>query len=279
MCRLFYALGQSDLSIYLYYFLAQSTHLQKNTPELESSADEFHHLDGYGLAGFREKSNKWIIYRSVKPPFKDPNRLFIVDKMAKNRLVIGHLRNAEHPEAAPAEYNNTHPFYHKNTVFMHNGLIQNYMSNPDVFTQIYALIHPSYYTSIKGSTDSELLFYMLLSEIKRQESASATPSSRETLYNTVNECFRALSRITNYTANIIYCDKEYSVITRFCANKHTSSGPLEAPSLYVNRTFDSIYGIFLSSEPLANEYTLVGTNTYYIINHLTNEYTIHRIRL
>jgi glutamine amidotransferase len=272
MCRIFYALGQSNLSIYLYYFLAQSIHFQKNTPNRNSYADETQHLDGYGLAGFRDKSGKWILYRSALPPFEDPNRTFIIDKMAKNRLVIGHLRNADHSESAPREYDNTHPFYYKNAVFMHNGRIHNYMVNADVFTKIYAAISPAYYTSIRGNTDSELLFYMLLTEIRKQEELyPSSRSRRDILISAINECFTRLKSITQYTANIIYGEKEYSVITRF-----SSESGLDAPSLYVNFT-DSVYGLFLSSEPLENEYALVSTNTYYVVNHQTSEYTIHRL--
>jgi predicted glutamine amidotransferase len=274
MCRLFYALRQPDVAVYLFQFMQQSNHIQKNTPLIEpaSSCDELVHLDGYGVAGLHGGGKKWIVHKHPTPPFRDTQLHYIIDKMSKNPLVIAHLRNAQHPESADVHYDNTHPFSFnfRNAIFMHNGIIEGHGTDPSVRTRIYSSISPRLRRHIKGQTDSEALFYLLISHIQQLEDrddADDHVSRRVLLRDAIENCFFNLANITDFTANIIYSEPDFSIVTRFAKNPRSA-----APSLYINRTGGPL---FLSSEPLFPDFQLVRQNTYFVINHATNEYTIH----
>jgi glutamine amidotransferase len=237
-------------------FLKQSDHLEKTTPGLDSASDHHTHPDGFGLAGF--DNGKWTVYKNQRLYHEVENLAEIVKKMATHSLVIGHIRKMD-TTYSTAIRENTHPFYYRNHVFLHNGYLKNYAVHRH---ELRRHVSPYLRTHIKGDTDTETMFYLFLSILRKREMGV------ETLVESVQELFRMVASIVPaYNANIIYGNKEYSLVTRF------SHGPQDPPSLYLNRINKK--GVLITSEPVSRIYSIIPKNTVVVIHHATGEtYTV-----
>jgi predicted glutamine amidotransferase len=256
MCRIFYSLDQPNTESKMMRFLKQSDHLEKNTPGLNSVSDHHSHPDGFGLAGFAK--GKWTVYKNPRIYKEVENLDEIVKKMAAHSLVIGHIRKCD-TSYSIVKRENTHPFYYRNHVFLHNGYLREYAAYREV---IRNRVPVDLRQHIKGDTDSEMMFYLLLSILRKREKGV------EPLANAVQELFQILASIVPaYNANIIYANKEYSLVTRF------SHGPQDPPSLYWNMSQQK--GVLITSEPVSRSFRLIPKNTAIVIHHATrNTYTV-----
>lgn len=249
MCRIFYSLNQSNTESKIHRFLKQSDHLEKNTPGLNSASDHHTHPDGFGLAGLSR--GKWEVYKSPRLYREMANLDEIVSRMATHSLVIGHIRKMD-SRYSRAQKENTHPFYYRNHVFMHNGYLRDYAVHGAALRRH---IPADLRAHIKGDTDSEMMFYLFLSILRK---------GKPNILEAVRELFQILSSIVpKYNANIIYANKEYSLVTRY------AYGMQEPPSLYWN--MNKTGGVLITSEPVSRNYRLIPKNTAILINHATGD--------
>jgi predicted glutamine amidotransferase len=109
------------------------------------------HGGGWGIAYLN--NGKWVIHKSLKAIFDDPN----IDSFRniKTNLVVLHARYATMGNIC---LENTHPFHvyreeFGDVVFCHNGTIEGEIPYCSTF-------------KTKGTTDSERLFYSLLTEMR-----------------------------------------------------------------------------------------------------------------
>ena len=247
MCRIFYSLNQPNTESNMHRFLKQSDHLEKNTPGLDSDSDHHTHPDGFGLAGF--DNGKWTVYKNPRIYHQVANINGIVKRMASHSLVIGHIRKMDTTYSAN-KMENTHPFYYRNHVFLHNGYLKHYQLHR---TALRKRVPADLRVRIKGDTDTETMFYLFLSILRK----------RNALLESVQEFFALIASIVpTYNANIIYANKEYSLVTRY------AKGPQEPPSLYWNRTKG---GVLITSEPMTKHHELIPKNTAIIVNNKTGE--------
>jgi len=105
----------------------------------------FRHGDGWGIAYY---SKGWKTIKSTKPVYND-NKINIL----KNRTVSFAVLHARKASKGKITLNNTHPFRHGQRVFCHNGMVYDSMDFPKKYV-------------CKGNTDSERLFYFILSALK-----------------------------------------------------------------------------------------------------------------
>ena len=290
MCRIIFALNQPYIKSKIRRFLMQST---SNYPNA---------IDGYGLAAFNPVNRKWQHYKSNKSPSEDTKSKDIVNHFAEYPLVIGHLRNADNmPNVLSAKCGNSHPFYYKNHIFVHNGKFDD-VNLPVNRKWFQANILPEYWDNIKGYTDSECVFYLLLSTIQKRkwiykdvdmlknrgckspsaknagceavgvrgltgEDLSSKVNTFEELRDAVNECFQLLhKRFHSYLANFIYSDKEYSVVGRLMENlteKYKKNNPL-----YFSKNGERI--LFLTL-PFDDTFTLIDWGQIYVIHNITGK--------
>ncbi|CAB3710257.1 Gamma-glutamyl-hercynylcysteine sulfoxide hydrolase [Achromobacter deleyi] len=94
-------------------------------------------------------------YRSVHPAWNDRN-LREAARAIHAPLFVAHIRAATD---TPAQETNCHPFRHGNWLFVHNGVIRDY---PLLRRDLMLMIAPSYFGSLEGSTDSEVMFLLAL---------------------------------------------------------------------------------------------------------------------
>jgi len=142
----------------------------------------FQHLDGWGIAYLDENDN-WILRKSTKPILNDP----LVEELreVKTKLAIIHARKGS---KGGRVVNNNHPFQYNNYTFCHNGHIR----NPIKYNKKY---HPL------GDTDSERLFYAIISNLNEQR-------------NNFTQAIGKTLRQNNYCkgSNLVFANKEDSYI-------------------------------------------------------------------
>ena len=271
MCRILYALNQPGLKSQLGVFLSHSK-------SVRFCAEA---LDGYGFASLSH-FHKWSVYKTVAAPhLEDPKLNELIDKISINTLIIGHIRNAQIANMPKRDIKNTHPFYYKNRVFVHNGYLKN-AHLQYVRESIYAKISPEFRANIKGHTDSELLFYLFLSVLKTREwiygdidmlkgHGCRTPTKFEELRDAVRECFKIVAEITpEYIANFAYADKEYSIVGRL--SKNAESKQKRVHPLHIHKSGPgNARRILFSTEPINHSGKMMKWDTFYVINHLSGE--------
>ena len=246
MCRLFLSINTKNIKKKIFLFLSQSIHQQKFTPLLNNYRDGIIHHDGYGLSWF--KNNKIDFYKSPLLFIKDTNFNNILNSISSN-IILGHIRQKTESNVC---YDNTHPFYFNNQVFMHNGKIKDFNKNKQI---IFKYINLNYLPFIKGCTDSEILFFLYLTFLEIYGN-----QYKKAMLEMLN-LFKILN--IELTANIIYANKDYIIITRYLIyNQNEYSEKQSPPSLYI----DHSDGIIISSEPISNNWQLIKENTILLID-------------
>src|SRR5690606_9321840 len=81
--------------------------------------------------------------------------------IVSSQTVIAHLRKAT---VGQLSIINTHPFQHGRWVFAHNGNIKNF---DQLRPELVAMIDSDLQRYILGTTDSEVIFYLLLTHMRR----------------------------------------------------------------------------------------------------------------
>jgi len=111
--------------------------------------------DGFGI-GWYGRQNQPAVYRSMQPAWNDGNLEDLAFQI-ESSLYLAHVRRST---GTPVQQSNCHPFRYENWLFVHNGLLRDF---PAIRRDMVMSIAPELFTELKGSTDSELMFYMALS--------------------------------------------------------------------------------------------------------------------
>ena len=240
MCRLLLLLNTKNNLKKIILFLSQSIHLHKYTPLLKNSRDATNHKDGFGLSWY---NNKIINFYKSPLIFNKDTKLDNVLNSISSNIILGHIRQKTESNTS---YNNTHPFYFDNQIFIHNGRIKDFNKNKNI---VLKYININYIKYIKGHTDSEFLFYLFLS------------------FNDIHGCLKKamkemfnLFRFLNIElgANIIFGNMDYIIITRYLIyNQNEYVNKQKPASLYI----DYSDGIIISSEPITDNWHLIKENS------------------
>lgn len=193
--------------------------------------------DGFGFAWYGDDGQGPGLYRDVLPAWSDGNLLSLC-QMIRSPLFLAHVRASTTGETTRL---NCHPFAHRRWSFMHNGQV------PDIDRirrKLEALLPDELYLARRGTTDSELIFLLLLAHGLECHPAEAVRSVVDLLR--VHSCYgHGCDEAVRLTCVISDGASIY-------AFRHSSDA--RAPSLYVAETGNG--GWILASEPLDAE-TLV----------------------
>jgi len=120
------------------------------------------HRDGWGIAFYVDRYPHLL--RSDKPALED--RLFSeVSTIVQTQCMLAHIRKAT---VGSIGVLNCHPFQHGAWTFAHNGEIRDFVDDEGIRDRIQGAVDDRFRSSILGSTDSETIFYLLLSKLQRQ---------------------------------------------------------------------------------------------------------------
>jgi predicted glutamine amidotransferase len=111
--------------------------------------------DGFGVGWYNDSAEP-VLYRGIDPAWNDQN-LRELSGHIRSRLAFAHIRAST---GTPVQHTNCHPFRHGKWLWMHNGLINNF---DDIKRELVLGIDPSLYSGIKGSSDTEVFFFLALS--------------------------------------------------------------------------------------------------------------------
>lgn len=151
MCRW---LGYSGAPLYLDELILKAEHsLIDQSLESHSGATTTNG-DGFGIGWYGNRETPGV-YKGVQPAWNDDN-LQDLSAHIESPLFLAHIRAAT---GSAVQQTNCHPFRHERWLFVHNGLIRDFDS---VRRDLALAIEPKLYPMIKGTTDSELMFYLAL---------------------------------------------------------------------------------------------------------------------
>jgi predicted glutamine amidotransferase len=116
------------------------------------------HADGWGIGYYPEGDVAPRVLRSINPAYADAEFAEAAGRVSA-RTVIAHVRRAS---CGPVSLENTHPFHHDRWMFAHNGTVSRFA---EVRAPLAARIDPRLLGLVRGETDSELCFLLLLSRL------------------------------------------------------------------------------------------------------------------
>ena len=149
MCRLYAMSANEPTRVECSLVHAQNALMQQS----EQDAEGLVHGHGWGVADYR--NGVPLIERQTWAAFHGEHF-----KKAAARVyahtVIAHVRRAT---VGGTAIENTHPFHNGKWIFAHNGTIPHF---PEIRDRMMPEIDPMYRNDINGTTDSEHVFYFLL---------------------------------------------------------------------------------------------------------------------
>ena len=173
-------------------------------------------VDSNGLDAYCRPS----VYTTVAAPSHDRN-LRSLSKNISSSLLFGHVRAAG-PGASVHQYN-CHPFYYGRYMFMHNGDITDFKK---IRRGLLALLRDDLFEHMSGTTDSELLFHLILNEFPDHHTLLDPARIQEAVLSAMAHVIRANNGAPS-SINIAITDGETVIATRYRNSDHE-----EPPSLY-----------------------------------------------
>lgn len=117
--------------------------------------------DGFGIGWYGKRPEPGL-FKSIRPAWNNAN-LKSLARNIESELFIAHVRAAT---GTPIQETNSHPFQYKNWLMVHNGLIHQFSR---LKKDLIGHIDTTYFSSVLGSTDSEILFFLLLTHGLNQD--------------------------------------------------------------------------------------------------------------
>jgi len=212
-----------------------------------------------------------------------------VSGVVSSHTVVAHIRKST---IGNHSILNTHPFQFGRWVFAHNGNIKNYDEHKE---KLLELVNPNLRKFILGETDSELIFFIILSYIEKKFNLDAIKINIEVLsktirfavdqiiniigpYSEVDDAGETETYLTFILSNGDSMigfkggkDLHYSTYKNKCADAQTCSS--YAPNCEAPATDGKINHLIFSSEPLSGEniwskmqnHELIATNQEMLI--------------
>lgn len=260
MCRILSYLGRQIAVEELLYkpdnsFIKQSYHPKYMSHLLN--------LAGFGMAAWDKGTNNPklpFLYKTAQLPFYDENLRNLAMKISPYCL-IAHLRGVSYNEGQVIGLQNVHPFEFpgERLVLAHNGSLSHF----DLMRyDLLEYIKPKYKKNIRGTTDSEWIYALLLSQLDHLEQNYETGELIDAIITT----FKILQYVRdkrgiriNSPVNLFITDGEFIAATRYVLDygwfepDEKMQGHATYHSLWY--TYGESYGYY------DNEYKMKGSET------------------
>ena len=198
MCRFVGALSKKE------FLLSKFLDLPENSLIKQSKKSQEGHLglhgDGFGIAWYnhRLEDRAPAIFKSTQPAWNDENLKSIVSKI-ETHCLLGHVRSAT---VGSVSRENCHPFHHQRWSFVHNGTIDQF---DKIKQRAVSSIPLDLFQKIRGQTDSEYLFHLLLSH-HGQQGISDLPTSLSRAISDFHYWQQELGLENGYRINLLLTD-------------------------------------------------------------------------
>lgn len=176
------------------------------------------------------------VFKDILPAWNNIN-LREICQATHSDCMMAHVRAAS--KGSGVSQQNCHPFKAGRLMFCHNGRIDSFIH---LRRRYHALLSDEAYLGIRGSTDSEFIFALILTVLsedgKSKESPveQSTPFEHSRLVHALKKTLRMIEDVQAQagilngfnTCNFALTDGETMVVTRYC----DKSPAIPAPSLY-----------------------------------------------
>ena len=199
--------------------------------------------DGFGIAWYNRSIDPYPgVYKSIQPAWNDENLHHLATKI-RSSCFLGHVRDSS---IGSVNTYNCHPFTYENFSFMHNGNIDGIkLLRRSILESLSDIV----FDNIKGQTDSELFFAIILDYMQLNSTEISWEVMQDAVLhsiNKINSMQKKLPGTNNMKLNIVVSDGEQMLATRY-----NSSTTDLAPSLYYCTKENSKSGeVLIASEPL-----------------------------
>ena len=251
MCRFTSYIGKSD--VFLKDVLSDPINsLIKQSHEAREGSHGIN-ADGFGLAWYNPHINVTPgVFKSTQPAWNDVNLASLVNHI-RSTCFLGHVRAST---VGDVNQHNCHPFCFETYSFAHNGTIRGF----DNFKkQIISIIDEDLFLHIKGNTDSEYFFFLIMHFLRRDKDMIAAVKNSINFVLDLQKDTEFYSRI-----NIVVTNGDEFLVARF-VSKDAGSLSLKYS---INYKGDNIESILFSSEELddVSVWNEVEDNHYIYIN-------------
>lgn len=260
MCRILSYLGKPIVVEELLYkpdnsFIKQSYHPKYMSHLLN--------LAGFGMAawdGMSHNPTQPYLYKTPQLPFYDENLRNLASKISPHCL-LAHLRGVSYHEKQVVSNQNVHPFVFpgSNVALAHNGALSSFNT---MRYDLLEYISPEYKKDINGTTDSEWIYSIFLSQLSTPYGSYDT----EEIIKAITETLKILQRVRykknikiNSPVNLFITNGEFIAATRFVLDYGWQSAealPSAHSGVYHSLwyTYGESYGFY------DNEYKMKGGN-------------------
>ncbi len=234
MCRLLGYLGSPILLDTLVNKPEHSLIVQSYQPR-EMTAGLLN-ADGFGIGWYHPmRETEPFVYKQTMTIWNDVN-LEQLSRYIESGCIVANVRSATPGQSV--DLSNCHPFKYENLLFTHNGYIENFRKS--LYKPIRSRLNDEAYLNIQGSTDSEHIFALFLTEWQKGKMAIDV-AFHKTL--TILKQLADEYQVT-FSANIIISDGKQLVASRFAHG-------VAVPSLYwVRDDLQFPQSVIIASEPL-----------------------------
>ncbi len=235
MCRLLAYLGPVIQLDQILYKPEHSLIVQSYDPREMTSGVV--NADGLGIGWYHpHKQVDPFTYKSTLPIWNETN-LPELSRYAESGCVLGYIRSATAGQVL--DMSNCQPFREGRLLCIHNGFINNFRKT--LYRPIRDRLSDTLYQSINGTTDSEHIFALFLSQLQAAPNITIEKALYDALI-TLTEL--ATTYQVSFSANVIISDGHRLVASRYA---HGTT----APTLYWLRD-DCNYpdSVLIASEPL-----------------------------
>ncbi len=164
--------------------------------------------DGFGVAWYAPDRDPAVRLRMVTPAWNNQNLKSLAPAM-RSGCILAHVRAAS--PGLPVVETNCHPFVHGPFAFCHNGGVGDFRR---VRRKLLRELSDQAYETIRGTTDSEILFALFLDEIREANAADAAEAMGHALAATVRRVVAAAREQPSYL-NLCVTDGRRLAAIRF----------------------------------------------------------------
>lgn len=227
MCRLVAYFGESKLLLDELLVKPENSLIKQSHRAREGRRGI--NADGFGISWYNTEVDIYPgIFKSIQPAWNDNNILHL-SRMISSNCILAHIRASTVGDVIQS---NCHPFSYKEFSMVHNGTIGNFNHYKMQFIDKIGI---DLFLKIKGNTDSEYFFFLIISLINKGMSMSEAVKCAIKWVVSLQEG-EDFSRI-----NIVITDGKQILATRF-ASKNQSH-------LSLKYSFNQ-KSLTISSEPL-----------------------------
>ncbi|MFK7825887.1 MAG: class II glutamine amidotransferase [Oligoflexales bacterium] len=253
MCRLF-AMKSKEVNAVFPYLV------EDNNALIHQSVTNPH---GWGLAFYQE--NKAFILKSEKTAhqcsqFRSVSRSLMAD------TVLAHIRKAT---VGFQKIENSHPFRFGFWTFVHNGNIKGFDSiRPLIIQEIDPLLRDQ----IQGDTDSEAVFFLILSFLNRKRALCTPKLNSKHVIASIEEACAKICDIAGELCPDDRAEATENFLTFLLSNGNTIWAHQGGKNLYYRLSYHNgrdLKNITFSSEPLNDQelWTLLKFREIAVVDH------------